>query len=131
MPPASRITCSVPGCVSGPIPEGSDTPGPYITHVECTTRADVKEDLREHVNMVHELPLKHQQVEAQKYQAETDRLRLTPKPLEDEIEHEDVQNTANKQRSKLETIPRPKIQPNATQSDWSFFVAQWERCVLE
>ena len=122
MPPASRRTCTVPGCTSGPLAEGEETPGPYVTHVECATRAEVSEDLRDHVNMVHDLPLKTQQVQVHQYQAETERLRLTPQTsVDDELEPEDTQQNAKLPKSKLESIPRPKIQSSATQSDWGFF----------
>ena len=121
MPPASILTCTFPGCQSGPTPEGEDTPGSYITHIECQTRADVKEDLKDHVHMVHDLPLKHQQVQVSQYQAETDRLRLTPQnSVDDELLPED-NGRPPKLRAKLETIPRPKIQSSSTESDWSFF----------
>ena len=80
--------------------------------------------------MVHDLPLKNRQVQVQQYQAETERLRLTPQnSVDDEIEPEDNQADARLPRSKLETIPRPKIQSNSTQSDWGFFTAQWSRYV--
>ena len=129
MPPASRRTCSFPGCKSGPIPEGESKSGPYVTHQECMTRAEVTEDLNSHVKMVHELPLQHKQVSVQQFQAETERLKLTPQNSVDDDISLDDDAPARPSRSKLETIPRPKISSNSTQSDWSFFVAQWARYV--
>ena len=119
MPVASRQTCEFPGCVSGPIPDGQDTNGPYMTHPECATHAEVTEDLNNHVNMVHNLPLKHQQVAVQQYQAETDRMRLTPQDSvgDDNINEDDSATASRHSKSKLETIPRPKIAANSTQSD--------------
>ena len=128
MPVASRRTCTVPGCKSGPLVEGEDEPGPYNTHVEFATRAEVTEDLRDHVKMVHELPIRAQQVQVGQYQAENERLCLTPQvSVDDEIEPEHTQTSLR--RSKLESIPRPKIQSSATRSDWGFFLAQWNRYV--
>lgn len=64
MPAATRRNCEYPGCVSGPIPEGGDTNGPYIIlHPDCATRAEVTEDIKNHVEMVHTLPLKHQDLQ--------------------------------------------------------------------
>ena len=77
MPVASRRTCEFPRCVSGPTPEGADTPGPYISHVDCTTRSEVQEDIRDHVNMVHNLPLEHQKLSVKQYEAQTERMKIT------------------------------------------------------
>ena len=132
MPVASRRTCEFPGCVSGPIPEGSETPGPYISHVDFTTRAEVQEDIRDHVNMVHNLPLEHQKLSVKQYKVQTERMKVTNSEADGDDSNPDsiASSTASrKSHSKLESIPRPRIKENCTQSDWSFFSAQWERYV--
>ena len=135
MPNASRRECEYPGCVSGPPREGQDTNGPYLSHPECTTRAEVSEDIKNHVEMVHSLPLKQQQVQVEQYKAKTERIKVQQNNQDDDVDVESVStasgSTANhrKSRVRLDTIPRPKIQSNSTASDWSFFAAQWARYV--
>lgn len=102
-----------------------------MSHPECVPRAEVTEDIQNHVKMVHNLPLKHQQLAVQQYEAETNRLRVVPQnSLDDEsLADETTPSTQRRDRHKLEAIPRPKISTNATQSDWSFFVSKWTRYV--
>ena len=137
MPNASRRECEFPGCVSGPPREGHDTNGPYLSHPECATRAEVTEDIKNHVEMVHNLPLKHQEVQVEQYKAKTERIRVQQQSQDnDDIDAESgstnsgsTQSQSRKSRVKLENIPRPKIQSNSTASDWSFFSSQWSRYV--
>ena len=120
MPVASRRQCEFPRCTSGPVPEGSDTPGPYMSHTDCTTRQEVTEDINNHVNMVHTLPLKH-------FEAQTERMKATTDTADTDSNAASIESTTTrrtKNHSKVESIPRPKINENCTQSDWSFFAAQ-------
>ena len=117
MPPAKRKLCEHPGCTSGPPDTETGVPTPYVSDEECLTRADVLEDLKNHVRMAHELPLQLQQNNTRQYEVETER--------------EKVQGTktpqVDKYNEKRDSIPRPKIEENATASEWSFFQAQWGR----
>ena len=70
MPPAARKVCDFPGCNRGP-PDGDDNPTAYITPPDLQRREEVVADLREHVNMAHELPLKLVETDVKKLATET------------------------------------------------------------
>ena len=66
MPPAARKRCDFPGCNRGPpTPEGE--PDCYTTPEGLATRELVTADLREHVKMVHILPIKAVEAEENDY----------------------------------------------------------------
>ena len=124
MPPATRRSCPFPGCTSGPHNEESGQNDPYITHPDCTTKAEIMEDLQVHINCVHTLPLKTQELAISKLQTENEQLRLRSQKAV-----RSTQDTGSNLRNKVESIPRPKITVNASQSDWQFFTSQWDRYV--
>ena len=74
MPPAARRSCDFPGCQLG-TPDDNGVRGPYQTHPENQTRAEVSEDLDRHVKMAHEIPLQLMQNETAKITAETKKLK--------------------------------------------------------
>ena len=76
MPPPTVKICAYPGCLSGPEVEGQDR-GPYSTDPSCTTRVEVTEDLKMHIEMVHSLPMRKQELAVNKYREETERLKVT------------------------------------------------------
>ena len=131
MPVASRRFCEVPGCKAGPLIEGGDQPGPYLSHAECSTWAEVTEVIKNHVEMFHTLPMKQIELNIKKYEAETERMKTTQDDKDDD-EPAARANTAqrSKVKSKLESIPRPKISSSSTESDRKFFMSQWKRYVL-
>ena len=109
MPVASRRLCEYPACKAGPPLEGQDQPGPYLSHVECSTRAEVSEDIKNHVEMYHTLPMKQLELNIKKYEAETDRMKTT----QDDKEYDEPAARANtaqksKVRSKLSQFLGPK-----------------------
>ena len=116
MPPAKRKLCEYPGCTLGPPDTETGVPTPYVSDEECVTRAEVVEDLKNHVKMAHELPFQLQENNTRQFKAETERNRLQERPT-----HTDKFN------EKRDAIPRPKIEENLTASEWSFFQAQWGR----
>ena len=130
MPPASRRSCDTPGYDLGP-PDNNGVRGRYVTHPENQTRAEVSEDLDRHVKMAHEIPLQLMQnetakitAETQKIEAETARTRLANQSQDNN------ENPSEKlSRVKPDFIPRPTIEENATETDFSFFKAQWTRYV--
>ena len=66
MPPAARKRCDFPSCNRGPpTPEGE--PDCYTTPEGLATRELVTADLREHVKMVHILPIKAVEAEENDY----------------------------------------------------------------
>ena len=142
MPSAARRTCEYPGCALGPPdPDNEGQRLPYITHEENTKKEEVAEDINRHIKMAHELPLQSSQIQLQRQQNETQQIVARTKETEAEtrrivvergtdVESEpgDVRNERPFQQ-KRDSIPRPSIQENSSESDFSFFTAQWVRYV--
>ena len=130
MAPAARKTCDFPGCSKGGT-DGSGNPLLYMTDEGIPTREEVKQDLKEHVKMAHELPLKHKEAAAEELRAEAEKIRAEAAKLV--AERPDGHQGAGVSGSgstraivdKRAAIPRPSIDEGVTESDWSFFAAQW------
>ena len=100
-----------------------------MTDPQCTTRAEVTEDIKLHIEVVHTLPLRKQELQVNKYREETERLKVNQAATQaaTAAPHPGSQSGNPPNRTKLESIPRPKISHGATESDWGFFKAQWTR----
>lgn len=125
MPPAAPRTCEFPDCSSGP-PDGDGLPTPYTTRSDNNTRAELMEDLNSHMRMRHELPA---QSNSTALLAEQNR-RIkaeTAKILAEKYNNQDRDRTEERRfHQKSDSIPRPSIQEGSSDSDWSFFEAQWK-----
>lgn len=141
MPNATRRTCQVPGCSLGP-PGPNEEPTPYITHEDKTTKAEVKEDLDSHVEMAHRLPLQDRQNSTKDKEADTAQIHARTKEKEAETRRlmveqgTDVQDLPSQKaqqpqkfQEKRDYIPHPTIEENSTETNFSFFMAQWTRYV--
>ena len=102
------MLCEYPGCSAGP-PGQDQQPTAYITHEDNRTRAEVMQDLLNHVNMAHQLPLQQQQLQQQLGQPQVQNTEDDRRP------------TAHPFLQKRDSIPRPTIEENASESDWTFF----------
>ena len=137
MPNAARRSCQVPGCELGP-PDDNGIRGPYFTHEENATKAEVKEDLESHVEMAHKIPMQQAQTNTKQVEASTQQIQAKTKETEAETRRllvergTDIQdapqtedNTAQRRfHEKRDSIPRPTMEENSTESDFSFFQAQ-------
>lgn len=122
MPPAAPRTCEYPGCQGGP-PDGDGVRGSYVTHPDNQKREEVMEDYKLHVEVAHKLPIEEQK---------TARAALEAATAASAQEDDDVESDATSTRSrpffqKRDSIPRPSVEENSTESDWAFFIAQWKR----
>ena len=140
MPTASRRACEYPGCTSGPPGEGGVN-GPYLSHEDCSTKAEVTEDIKNHVEMAHRLPMQVQQnaanligQETARIKAQTEQLKVQNASNDDLDGVDDSTDTTQSNRSrftnKRDSIPRPTIDENCTESDWNFFTAPWKRYTM-
>ena len=122
MPPAKRRNCEYPGCELGP-PDDNGTRGPYLSHEECQTHKDVVEDIQNHVEMAHRLPLQVAQNSTNMIAEETKRIQAQTARTIAETNTEDPDDRPTSKRSNLKRtpIPRPSLEENSTESDWSFF----------
>ena len=69
MPLARQKLCGFPGCNLGE-PDADGNPTAYVTPEGIATRAEVAEDLKDHVHMAHELALRFKEVDVEKIRAE-------------------------------------------------------------
>ena len=130
MPPAAPRTCEFPGCNSGP-PDGDGNTTPYVTRSDNNTRAEVMEDLQAHIEMKHRLPIQVQQNSTAMIAEETKRLQAeTAKLLAQNGQTNQDKPQEQRFQQKRDAIPRPNIQENSSDSDWSFFLAQWKRYTM-
>ena len=129
MPPAARKACDYPGCNLGP-PDDQGVRGPYLTSLDKTKRDEVVEDLKNHMEMTHLLPIRLAEDETKKMEARANALLAEAKKLEeenianrvnqtleDEIDPDPQQHTqhtsaARKFNDKRDHIPRPKLEEN-------------------
>ena len=126
MPPAARPTCDFPGCQLGPEPEDPETPkGPYITHIECKTHAEVTDDYKTHIEVAHRLPIKSQELALKQSEMDLNRQLATERQETDSIASFSSQRFVQKRDS----LPRPKVGLGTSEADWGFFTAQWSRYV--
>ena len=130
MAPAARKMCDYPGCNTG-VPDGQGNPTPYMTEEGIPTRAEVSQDLRDHVKMAHELPLKHKEAAAEQTKADADKLRAEAEVLRASASPSTAPvGSGGESRGprpvvdKRAAIPRPEVDEGVTESDWSFFSAQ-------
>ena len=132
MPPAAPRSCEFPGCTSG-APDDNGQPQPYTTRADNQTRAEVMEDLNCHINMKHELPTQVQTNSTAMIEAETKRVQAeTAKLLAQNGGNRDTERTtSNTFQQKRDSIPRPSVQENLSDSDWNFFLAQWKRYTMD
>ena len=123
----------VPGCEWGELNELEER-GPYMTPDDLATRAAVDEDMKNHVYAAHTLPMEMEKIavskmemEAKKIEAEAAKILAEKAPQSDQGEH--VSGPSQQRGEKKASIPRPDIEEGITESDWSFFLASWNRYV--
>ena len=105
MPPASRKTCDYPFCDKGPPDDRIGSPTPYITPDGLTTRQEVNEDLKFHVDTAHMMVIRFNEweakridAEARKNEAKTSRNLSTREPLPPSVQDELVQQPHHQPR---------------------------------
>ena len=133
--------CQVPGCQYGD-PDDNGARGPYVTDPECTRRDKVIANLNSYVSMDHVFLMRQAEDETKKLAAKAQLIDAEAKKIaaqtaanlqqvHDEVEGSETSSastTGNARRftDKRDSLPRPKLEDNATQSDWKFFKAQWK-----
>ena len=133
MPYATRKVCPFPGCAHG-APDDDGNPQPFMTPEGIATRQEVNEELKDHVHMAHELILEHKKLEvgkinaeATKIQAEAAKLAAEQGPAVAGVATPRLEGQGRVPVEKRAVIPRPQVEEGITESDWSFFDAQWTR----
>ena len=146
MPPPHRRQCNYPACRSGP-PGPNGEENPFITAEGNTTREQVAEELKTHIEMAHLLPIRLEENRTKTTMAEAEVLKGEAAKIREETAKIIAQNNANSgssgsaspsSRSSLEptdrparpftdkrdALPRPTITENITTADWGFFKSQ-------
>ena len=143
MAPASRKMCQVQGCQYGD-PDEHGARGPYITDPECTRRDEVLADITNHVEMAHNFLMRQAEDETKKIAAKAQLIDAEAKKIVaqtaanvqqqvvDEVDPSNVSESGSVQvnkrvQDKRDSLPRPKLEENCSESDWHFFASQWKR----
>ena len=90
--------------------------------------------------MAHLLPIRLEEAatkkieaEANKLLAEAQRIQADREPVQQPLQaaagHPPPEAGQRRFQEKRDAIPRPRIEENVTESNWSFFLAQWKRYV--
>lgn len=87
------------------------------------------EDLQSHIEMKHRLPIQVQQNSTAMLAEETKRIQAKTARLLAQ-NGEQPRNQEHSFHQKRDSIPRPTIQENSSDSDWAFFLAQWKRYTM-
>ena len=114
------VMCTVPGCTSG------EDGGPYGTDPDCSSVTERTAELKEHVYMTHTLTIDQTNARAVEASAEAAKMLAEAEKLRAEKSGSSV--SADKSERKA-LMSRPTIEEAVSESDWSFFVAEWERYV--
>ena len=117
--------------------------GPFMTDPECETVTQRMEDLQAHIKMVHDHEKETMTNKTNETRAEAARVEAEAKKLAAEADRyraESERLAAGNgsaaapvgQRSEVKSERRapmkcPVVEENCTESDWSFFVAEWNR----
>ena len=150
MPPPSQKRCDYPGCSYGTPGENGEAT-PFFTSDSNTKKEEVIEELKNHVEMAHLLPIrlaedrtKALENQAQLVQAEANKLREETAHLlatQSSVAGSDsgsttpsVQQSSDNSAArpfidKRDALPRPQIEENISSADWAFFKGQWDRYV--
>ena len=102
----------------------------------------MNEELKTHIETAHLIPIRLNESEAKRIDAEARRQEAQARTIEAEATRnlstrdptpptpQQLQPpTARPTAEKIATLPRPSIQLESMESDWSFFVSQWKRYV--
>ena len=124
MPNASRRTCDYPGCDSGP-PDANNLRGPYVTSLDNVRREEVTDDLKNHVEMAHLLPIRLEEAATKKIEAEANKLLAEAQRIQADREpvvqqpqagagHPPPDTAQRRFNEKRDVIPRPRVEENIT-----------------
>ena len=116
--------CEVAGCTSG------EDGGPFQTDEDCASVSERTAELKEHVYAVHKFQVDNKTAEAAKVTAEAAKVSAEASMLQAEAakivaEKNPVARGSSDQGEKKATMSRPTVEESISESDWSFFIAEW------
>lgn len=103
---------------------------PHRTPADLQRRDEVTKDLKDHVFMAHELPLRHEDAAAARIAAETAQIQAQnearqPAQQQSPPAPQQTLQVPPQPKQKGDRIPRPVLEENINESDWGFFKSQW------
>ena len=124
-----QVRCQVPGCTSG------EDGGAFQTDEDCVSVAERTAELKEHSYQVHTHQVNQSQAEAAKVAAEAAKVTAEAARITAEAEKVRAEKAVSggrqdgNQSEKKAVMSRPTIDEGVSESDWSFFEAEWTRYV--
>ena len=123
-----QVRCAVAGCTSG------EDGGAFLTDEDCTTVAERTAELKEHSYQVHTHKVDQEQADAAKVAAEAAKVNAEAARISAEADRVRADKAVSRtsdgnQMEKKAVMARPTVDESISESDWSFFVAEWSRYV--
>ena len=120
-----QVKCQVPGCTAGwTNADGEDQEGPYYTDPDCSSVTERSQDQKDHVTINHEHEKTMMEARAKEITAEAAKLTAEAEKLRAEGAAGGGQAVKGERKAMM---ARPTVEENVTESDWSYFLAEWER----
>ena len=109
-------------------PDKDGNPRPFWTDPECSTVAERVSELKEHVYQAHTLVVDQENAAASRITAEAAKITAEAERLR--VERSSARTGESTTRGeKKATMVRLTIEESVSESDWSFFEAEWSRYV--
>ena len=123
-----QVRCQVRGCTSG------EDGGPFQTDEDCATVAERTAELKEHSYQVHTFGVEQEQADAARVMAEAAKGTAEAAKITAEAEKVRAERTgvrqSDSQTEKKAVMQRPTIDEAVSESNWSFFEAEWCRYMV-
>ena len=121
------VKCGVKGCLEGE-PDKDGNPKPFWTDPDCATVAERLKELEAHVYQAHTLVVDQENAAASRITAEAAKITAEAERLR--VERTSARaSEATTRGEKKAMMVRPTIEESVSESDWSFFEAEWSRYV--
>ena len=119
------VKCGVKGCMAGE-PDADGTPRPFWSDPDCSSVAERVEELKQHVYQAHTIEVERETAAAARITAEAAKTSAEADKLRAERQRQPTESSRGEKKA---TMARPTIEESVSESDWSFFVAEWSRYV--
>ena len=125
--------------------DGEERSGPFMIDPECETVTQRMEDLQAHIKMVHDHEKELITNKTNETRAEAAKVEAEAKKLSEEVDRFRAESErlaagngnaaatvstglrSEVQKERRAPMKCPVVEENCTESDWSFFVAEWTR----
>ena len=120
------VKCGVKGCQGGE-PDKDGNPTPFWSDPDCASVAERVAELQEHRIQAHTHAVDQENAAAARITAEAAKTAAEAEKLR--AERNSTRESGSNRGEKKAMMARPTIEESVSESDWSFFTAEWDRYV--